>query len=323
MFKIVATTFLFMCAIVLIFCTSLMFGETTIPFWNFNAGDPVTQVVLELRAMRQLTAVIVGGGLAVAGCACQAVLRNPLAEPYIMGISGGAGLGVASAICLGIVPAFAFALPVSAFIGALAALALVLFISRGVASGYVESVMLTGVIVGTVCSGLLMFLVVTGGAETYQSITWWMLGNLQPQRYDLVALCGIPAAVGVCALMTLSRETDLISLGTDISYYFGMSPRFAVILLLLLSALVTASVVSLAGIIGFVGLLIPHCARRFVGASHKRLYPACFVGGGLFLVMCDAVARSVIAPREIPVGVITAVIGGGFFLWKLNRGGRR
>jgi cobalamin transport system permease protein len=276
------------------------------------------EALLQLRLLRAATAFIVGGALAVSGLAYQAVLRNPLAEPYILGISGGAGIGAAIAIITGLNSLSVFAVPGSAFICALVALSAVLLFARGAGMEYTNNIMLSGIIIGTVCSSILMFIISTIGMDSLNSITWWLLGNLQGADSDLLLMTGIAVIIGTGVLFIFGREANAISLGEEMAYNLGISPQKVIILLLGIASLMAAAAVSLAGIIGFVGLIVPHVLRRIFGAEHRRLFPLGLLGGGIFLMLCDVFSKLIYPEQEIQVGVVTALIGGPFFLWALN-----
>ncbi len=280
---------------------------------------PEYQALFELRLQRAITAFFVGGALAVSGLAYQAVLRNPLAEPYILGISGGAGIGAAIAIITGLNSLTVFAIPGSAFICALLALSMVLLFARGAGLEYTNNIMLSGIIVGTVCSSMLMFIISTIGIDSLNSITWWLLGNLQGADYRLLWMTGVSVVVGTGVLFIFGREANAISLGEEMAYNLGISPQKVMILLLAIASLMAAAAVALAGIIGFVGLIVPHVLRRLFGAEHRRLFPLGLLGGGIFLMLCDICSKVIYPEQEIQVGVVTALIGGPFFLWALNR----
>ena len=297
----------------------LSFGSFSINVLKFDNYNGILKQIIILRACRLLTAFIVGGALAVAGTAYQAVLRNPLAEPFILGISGGASIGAALAIISGVAAFSYFCLPLSAFAGAVVVLGIVLLLSRGKGIEYSNNVMLSGIIVGTLCSSILMFIISTLGVQDLNSITWWMLGNLQPANMGLLITVCIIVVMGTFVLFLYGRSVNVISLGEEMAYYLGMSPFVLALVVLGIASLLTAAVVSISGIIGFVGLIIPHILRRLFGSDHRKLFPLAFIFGGLFVVLCDTFARVIIAPQVIPVGVVTAFIGGPFFLWILNK----
>lgn len=280
--------------------------------------SPDLEVIANLRLRRIMTAFLVGAALAAGGTACQAVLHNDLADPYLLGISGGSSLGAALAILSGAVVHSVWALPGGAFCGALAALAVVLIPAAGRGDTGTR-VLLSGVILGAICSSLLMLMISVMGNTRLNSIVWWLLGDLSGREDALLIPAGILVAGGLAVLMIFARATNALSLGANFAHGFGVSPRRAAIILLGTAALLAATAVSLAGIIGFAGLIVPHMARRMVGAEHRKLYPAAFFCGGLFLVLCDWAARSVFQAQELPVGVVTSLIGGPFFLYLLYR----
>jgi len=279
--------------------------------------SPDLEAILALRLRRLITAFLVGSALAAGGTACQAVLRNDLADPYLLGISGGASLGAALAILTGAAMRSAFALPCGAFLGALGALSLVLFPARHGDTG--TRVLLSGVIVGAISGSLLMLLISVMGHSQLNSIVWWLLGNLDGRDTPILAAAGSLILAGMVVLTMLARETNALSVGADFAHGFGVAPSRAALILLGVAALLAASAVSLAGVIGFVGLVVPHIARRLAGPEHRRLYPAAFFCGGVFLALCDLGARSAYRTQELPVGVVTALIGGPFFLHLLYR----
>lgn len=277
------------------------------------------QAILTLRIHRVIGGFLVGAGLACAGVVLQAILRNPLADPYVLGVSSGAGLGAAVAILTGLALRTAFALPAVAFVASVLTLLVVYTVASQGAPPTVYGLILSGVIVSAICSSLLMFLVSTAQAEGLHQVTWWLLGNLQPSSPELLVLAGVLIVAGCCGSWILSRELNALTLGTEVAATVGVRTGAAVGTGLLLATLMTSAAVALAGLIGFVGLIVPHAARGLVGPDHRRLIPASALAGGAFLALCDAVARTVLAPIEIPVGVVTALLGGPFFLFILRK----
>lgn len=266
-----------------------------------------------------IIAFTVGGALAVAGAGYQAILRNVLAEPFILGISGGASVGAACAIALGVYIFGALTLPIFAFAGSLIVLLLILFMSKGDGIEYSSNIILSGVILSTITSSIMMFMISYLNMAQLNSITWWLLGSLETDNWFLIILAVCVVFSGAFILFLYGREINACSMGEEVGYYLGISPVKLAIVVLGISSLMTACVVSVSGVIGFVGLIIPHIVRKFVGADHRRLIPYALVYGGLYLVFCDTVARTVIHPQILPVGVVTALIGGPVFLWILNR----
>lgn len=304
---------------VICFLVCISIGGNLINPIDYFGVNGIKQIVLELRFFRLLTAFAVGGALALAGVAYQAVLRNPLAEPFILGISGGASVGAAIAIASGLAAVSMYSIPLFSFFGAIVILILVLMLSRGAGSEYSTNIMLSGIIAGSVCSSLLMFMISVMDVETLHSVTWWMLGSLQPESRELLYIVLGCSGVGMAVLVIFGRDADILSMGEEAAFHFGISPRISGLIILGIASLLTAAAVSLSGIIGFVGLIIPHILRRIFSASHRRLFPLAFVAGGIFLMCCDTFARTLLFPKEIPVGVITASLGGPFFIWLINR----
>ena len=304
---------------VAVFAICVSCGSRWLNPLDMFSGDTGSKILLSLRSFRLLTAFTVGGALAVSGVAYQAVLRNPLAEPFILGISGGASVGAALAIASGLAAVHYAFIPLASFLGAIIILTLVMILACGAGSEYSTNVMLSGVVAGSVCSSLLMFMISVMDIETLHSVTWWMLGSLQPEnRHLLYVVLGLSIA-GVSLLFLFGRDANILSMGEEAAFHFGISPNMSSFIILGTASMLTASAVALSGIIGFVGLIIPHILRRIFGACHRRLFPISYIAGGIFLMICDTFARSALYPREIPVGVITASLGGPFFIWLINR----
>jgi iron complex transport system permease protein len=305
-------------------CMLLGAAGIGIPDWQTGTG----LVILKLRLFRVAAGFAVGAALAASGVIMQAVLRNPLAEPYVLGVSSGAGLGAALAILTGL-GAFVgnlsgstalgtFVIPACAFLGAVIALVAVYTLSREGSTLAVYTLVLCGVIVSAICSSLLMFLVAMAPVEGMHSVIWWMLGSLEITSEPLFLACVAAIACACVAGMALARDLDAISLGEEMAHHVGVRTNTTIFLALAAATVMTASAVALAGLIGFVGLIVPHVTRRFVGAGHRRLIPLAAIAGGVFLAVADAIGRVVHAPQEIPIGVITALAGGPFFLFLLR-----
>ena len=284
--------------------------------------DPRTELgraILQLRLYRVLCGFVVGAGLAVAGAVLQALLRNPLAEPYVLGVSSGAGLGAALVITFGLAARSALALPAGAFLFALATLALVYALARQHGRTSIYGLLLSGVILSAIASSLLMLLLALATTEGLHGITWWLLGNLQGDSTAALALGSVLIAAAFLVVWWLARDLDALALGPEMAHHLGIAPGLVTLLGLGCATLLTAAAVAMSGLIGFVGLIVPHAVRALVGPGHRRLLPAAALAGGCFLVVCDAFARTAFAPIEVPVGVVTALLGGPFFLWLLRR----
>jgi iron complex transport system permease protein len=301
----------------LILATCLLFGAAGIGLPDF--ASPSGQAIFSLRLSRILGGFAIGAALSCAGVLLQALLRNPLADPYVLGVSSGAGLGAAIAILSGLASASVVALPLTAFAGSAATLAIVWALARVGGSLSLYNLILSGSMVSAVCSSILMFLVSTAPVEGLHSIMWWMLGNLEMPSGHLPWIMGAVLLAGLAAAWTIAPQLNAMTLGREMAYAVGIRPGTTLAAGLTVATLLTATSVALAGIIGFVGLVVPHTMRKLVGPDHRRLIPAAFLGGGLFLAVCDTLARTIMAPVEIPVGVVTSVVGGPFFLWLLRR----
>lgn len=276
--------------------------------------------IVEMRVARILLAIVAGAGLSVSGVVFQALFRNPLAEPYVLGVSSGAGLAAVTAIFFNLLAASAWTLPAMAFVGALGTIFLVYALARD-ASGAapIHTLLLSGVMVNAVFGSMLMFLVSISSSEKLHNVIWWLLGNLQIFDWSLLRAAAIVVGAGLAATILLSRDLNVITLGEEPAAHLGLDVEKTKKLFLLLASLMTGATVAACGLVGFVGLIVPHSVRMAIGPDHRRLVPACALAGATFLVLADAVARSVIAPTEIPIGVVTAVLGGPFFFFLLRR----
>jgi len=298
---------------VLFFCVLVGAVPLNLRDWH----SPAMQAIIMLRVGRIVCGFMVGAGLACSGVVLQALLRNPLADPYVLGVSSGAALGAAAAIILGL--GGMWTIPLCAFAGAIAVLAMVLFLAcrGGIANIY--GLLLSGIIVGSICSSVLMLIISIAPMEGLHNITWWMLGNLQVRSFPLLAAGSIFVASGFVFIRLMARQLNALALGREMAHYLGVPTGAFILGAVALATLTTAAAVAMAGLIGFVGLIIPHLMRLLTGPDHQRLVPASALAGGLFLVICDTAARTILAPVEIPVGVITALIGGPFFLVLMRR----
>lgn len=276
-------------------------------------------IVWLIRAPRVVLGALVGAGLALVGTALQAVTRNPLADPHLLGVSSGAALGAVIVVLylgefIGLL-----SLPLAAFVGALASMLLVLAIaSRG---GRLESdrLLLAGVAVSFVmmaASNLLLFL---GDHHAASSVIFWMLGGLGLARWELLWLPALCLALALLLLLGLARALNALMAGEHSAVSLGLEPRRVRLLVFVCASLLTGVLVSLSGAIGFVGLILPHVARVLVGAEHRRLLPVSALLGALFLLWVDVAARTLLAPQDLPIGIATAAIGGMFFVILLRR----
>jgi iron complex transport system permease protein len=288
--------------------------------WRGLRGlDPSAAVIVrELRAPRVLLAFLVGGSLAVCGAALQAMIRNPLAEPYLLGLSGGAGLG--AVIALATQAAGAWAVPVAAFLGALGAVALVYRLSL-VAGQRLDPrvLLLAGVVVGSFAGALMSAIIVLADTATVRNAFLWLLGGFGAASWQALGVFAAYAVVPLGLIGWQARSLDLLALGEEPAHHLGAEVERTRRLVYGCTALLTAASVAACGIIGFVGLVVPHAVRTIARPLHRTLLPLVFLAGGCFLVLSDVVARTVVRPLELPVGVITALVGVPVFALLLRR----
>jgi iron complex transport system permease protein len=279
---------------------------------------PASAIIRELRFPRVLLAFLVGGSLAVCGAVLQAIIRNPLAEPYLLGISGGAGLAAVCVIALGLTGLWL--LPAAAFVGALVAIWLVYRLSL-VRGGRLDSsvLLLAGVVVSAFCSAMVGAILTLSEATRLRNAMLWMLGGLSGSSWETLLLFAVYAILPLAVLAWQARWLDLLVLGDEPARSLGANPDHLRRIVYLAAGLLTAAAVATCGMIGFVGLVVPHAVRRLWGPLHRQLLPSAFVVGGAFLVIADAIARSIAPPIELPVGVITALVGVPLFALLLRR----
>jgi iron complex transport system permease protein len=282
-------------------------------------GDaPASAIVRELRVPRVLLAFLVGGGLGLTGAALQALVRNPLADPYLLGLSGGAGLGAVLAIAAR--TGSAWAVPASAFAGALAAVALVYRLS--VVGGKrldPRVLLLAGVVVGAFAAAVMSAIIVLSDAPQLRNAFLWLLGGFSAASWDSLRLFAVYALLPLGVLLLSARALDLLALGEETAMHLGADVENVRRRVYLAASLLTAASVATCGIIGFVGLVVPHAVRRVWSPLHRALMPGAFLAGGTFLVLADAAARSILRPIELPVGVVTALVGVPLFALLLRR----
>lgn len=273
-----------------------------------TAGESTVTIVRDLRVPRVLLAFLVGGSLGVTGAALQALVRNPLADPYLLGLSGGAGLGAVAAIALG--AASPWAVPLAALGGSLAAVALVYRLALIAGAGLdVRVLLLAGVVIGAFAASLMGAIMALTPAPEVRNALLWLLGSFSRASWPAVLLFAVYAVVPLVVLYRLARPLDLLTLGEEPAGYLGANVARIRRTLYVMASLLTAVAVALSGIIGFVGLIVPHAARFTWSRLHQALLPATFLLGGSLMVVADAVARTAFAPLELPVGVVTALIG--------------
>ena len=296
-----------------------LIGSNPVSLEDVFRGEPSASTIFwQIRLPRVLLALLAGAGLAVSGLSFQTLFRNPLAEPYTLGIAGGAALGAVLALrveggeLLGL-PLVAFA----SFAGAVGATALIVGLALRRHGVETPTLLLAGIAVSLSSSAIILFLqYLSDSTQTFRMVRW-MMGGLAVVGYTEVLWLVPWVLVGSAVLLALRWELNLLLTGEELAASRGVDLARLRFRVLLATSLMVGALVAVAGPIGFVGLIVPHILRRFVGHDHLFLAPACLLGGGAFLTICDAAARTVMAPAELPVGILTALLGGPFFLWLL------
>ncbi len=304
----------------------LTFGVTTIPMSEvFSAlmgeGDETTLTIIRtLRAPRVALAAMVGAALAMSGAALQGVLRNPLAEPYLLGVSGGAAVGAVIAFGMGLQHTGSLAIP--AFAGAIAAVIAALLVARAAgrtARGDPRTLLMAGVIIGAFANAVIMVALANSTSDTLRGSLWWMMGSVADASWVGALWLGLYLGVAGIVLLRLAPEIDVLALGEEPAAALGSNVELATRRVFLVSALLAAATVAAAGLVGFVGLIVPHIVRAFGVRRHRRLIAGSALVGGTLVIVADIAARIALPPAELPLGAMTALIGVPFFLFQLGR----
>jgi len=282
--------------------------------WPWTQDGSMSRIIAELRMPRAIAALIVGSLLATAGCLMQVLLRNPLADPYVLGLSGGAAAFALAGMMFGLVW---LPMPLLAFVGAFLTMILVFVLAHGRGPWSTTRVLLTGVVIASGWGALISLMLATGPDASLRSMLYWLMGDLSYASLSPWWL--VPVTLGHGLLWLRARSLNVLSGGVLQAALLGESSRARFWEIYLVASLLTGLAVSVAGAIGFVGLVVPHLMRLVVGADHRRLLPAAALFGGAFLVVADTIARTVLSPRQLPVGVLTALIGVPLFVLLLNR----
>ena len=287
-----------------------------------GVSNPLTDeertILYSIRIPRVLLAGLVGAALSCAGVVFQALLRNPLADPYVLGVSGGAAVGAISAIVIGL-GSLPFGIPGLAFAGGLLSILLVWGLSGATGDRRTDRMLLAGIIVNAFFSALIMFLVSTAGGEQIHSVVFWLMGDLAMAGERDIWLAALFPAAGFAVMFFHARDLNILVTGEGTALQLGIPVQRTRMILLVSASLVTGAAVSVSGVIGFVGLVVPHIVRMRFGSDHRLLLPASLLFGGAFLMAADTVARIVLAPAELPVGVITALCGAPYFAYLMKR----
>jgi len=274
-------------------------------------------IILSLRLPRALLAGLVGAGLSVSGAIFQALLRNPLADPYILGVSSGAAVGAIIAVLMGL-SSLSIGLPLASFIGAFLTILIVFNFGRQNGKMHPNTLLLAGVIIGSFLSALIMFFISISQKEELHTIIFWLMGDFSFSNPQAVYMIFPYIFLGFIFLYLRARQLNLILSGEESALQMGVDVERLKLISYLLASLITAASVSVCGLIGFVGLIVPHSVRLIFGPDHRLLLPSAALIGASFLIASDTFARTLLAPTELPVGVITAAFGGPFFIYLLR-----
>lgn len=285
--------------------------------WSFPNGEEV--IVFLIRLPRVLIAVLVGAALGLAGAVMQGMFRNPMADPGVIGVSSGASLGAVIAIALGLNAKSLYYLPLFAATGALGAALLVFCLAGRKGKIPVLSLILSGIAVSTFIGAFTSLVLSFAYEYQLKQFLFWTMGGLDDRRWEHVDLVFWPLLIGITVLMLFAQELNILLLGEEEAQSLGINPAKTRIKLLLLASITTALAVSVTGTIGFIGLIVPHVMRLLVGPDHRILLPASALGGSVFLVFCDLIARTAFPLGEIRVGIVTAIVGAPYFLYLLSK----
>lgn len=302
---------------------SLTIGEIRFPITNLpdilsNPSTMEYEILAHIRIPRTLLAFAIGGSLSLAGVILQGVYRNPLVEPYTLGISGGASVGITLAIITGLYRAGRFVLPIFGFVGAFATIFLVYVLSlkRGAVS--VSRMLLIGVMISFISSSLVTFLMSITTVTDIPIIIFWTMGSLNESNVIVVNSMVLFSVFLLFISYFFAVPLNALRMGESKARYLGVNTSVIIRLLFVVTSLLTGTCIAVAGVIGFVGLIIPHITRSFVGTDYKILLISSFLSGSIFLILCDILARTIIAPNELPIGVITGILGGITFVFILS-----
>lgn len=324
-------------AIVVSLCASVSIGVLSVPIADVlrvlghhvlpapiaGPADPVVdQIVWELRAPRALLALVVGGALAIAGCVLQAVVRNPLADPYVLGAVSGASFGAVAVIVFGSAAVGGLGLSSAAFLGAMLAMAAVFALGRQAGRFSPTRLVLAGVALAYLFAAATSYLQIHGDPNEVRAVVFWLLGSVAEATWADLPIATAIVVLATCWLLTQTRPLNALLVGDESAYALGVDVNRFRAKLIVASALLTGAAVAVAGGIAFVGLMIPHVARLLVGPDHRRVLPVAVLLGASYLAWIDILSRTLEKPAELPLGILTAVVGAPFFLYLMRRSSR-
>lgn len=291
-------------------------------FTKVSEGNMSEKIIMNIRAPRVLMALFTGAGLAISGVTFQGLFKNPMGDPFVLGVSSGAALGATIGLIFNLEKNNYILITLLAFGGAIVTLMLVYNVARVGNKIPIEILLLSGIAISFLCNSLISLIMILK-KEAMDKIIYWTLGSLNTSSYKQVLLIVPIVVLGSFFIYRRYKDLNILSMGEEDAYSLGVEVEKVKKELIIISSLIVAALVSVTGIIGFVGLIIPHIARMIVGSNHRELIPFSFILGALFLVVCDTISRVIIAPGELPVGAVTALLGAPYFiylLWKKKRG---
>jgi iron complex transport system permease protein len=306
---------------------ALAVGSAGIPFKRIvpliigGKGTAEYSILFDIRLPRIILGFAVGGALTLAGVILQGMFRNPLIEPYTLGISGGAALGVSLNIVFGLYKSSILTLPFFGFSGALFVIFVLYFINMRKGVIKLQGLLLNGVMISFISSSLIMLIMSLSRAEDMHGIIFWIMGSLDEPNWFVIKVTLLATIILFFVSYIFCLDLNAFSLGEEEALHLGINIERSKQVLFVIASLLAGFSVSIAGMIGFVGLVVPHFIRMLVGADHRILMPAAFLAGGAFLIFCDTIARTIIAPVELPVGVVTGILGGSLFIYALAKKG--
>ena len=319
---------LLLVALSVVIILSLSIGESPIPYKNVpqirvDKDSMEYGVLFYIRIPRTLLGFATGGSLSLAGAILQGIYRNPLVEPYTLGISGGASLGVTFAIVAGLHLLNILLLPLAGFIGAFTTIFLVYTLSLKKGALSVNRMLLIGVMISFISSSLMMFLMSITATENIHGIVFWIMGSLNESNTAMIGAMVVLSIVCLLIAYLFVMPLNALRLGEEKARHLGINSNATIRILFVITSVLTGACIAVGGVIGFVGLVIPHIVRLFVGSDYRIMLVSSFLSGSIFLILCDIIARTIISPNELPIGVITGIVGGVVFIVLLSRSQKR
>ncbi len=319
---------LLLVALSVVIILSLSIGEIPIPYKRIPQilADKESMeygVLFYIRIPRTLLGFAIGGSLSLAGAILQGIYRNPLVEPYTLGISGGASLGVTFAIVAGLHLLNILLLPLAGFIGAFTTIFLVYTLSLKKGALSVNRMLLIGVMISFISSSLMMFLMSITATENIHGIVFWIMGSLNESNTAMIGAMVVLSIVCLLISYLFVMPLNALRLGEEKARHLGINSNATIRILFVITSVLTGACIAVGGVIGFVGLVIPHIVRLFVGSDYRIMLVSSFLSGSIFLILCDIIARTIISPNELPIGVITGIVGGVVFIILLSRSQKR